>query len=176
MVAPVRPNPAKTFGREKVVYTATISSYLTALTAAEATAVGNLDISCYLMSDWGRPTQNTNRVQYARRLCDTTQYEAVGTTNYTGGDIRYSIDPQAALLSDAKKAYEKFPAGTVGYFIQRLGVNVTTDLAAAQFVNIWPVEFGPQMVTPSSDGEDAEAIVMQTFTISAPPKFQLAIT
>lgn len=176
MVAPVRPNPAKTFQREKVVYTSTIASYLTALTAAEATAAGNLDISCYLMSDWGRPSQNTNRVQYARRLCDGAQYETIGTANYTGGDLRYSIDPQAALASNAKKAYEKFPAGTTGFFIQRLGVNVVTDLAATQFVNVYPIEFGPQIVMPSSDGEDQEAIVMQSFAVSAPPVFQLAIT
>lgn len=176
MAAPIRVPATKTFQREKVVFTATIASYLTALTAAEASAAGNLDISCYLMGSWGRPTQNTNRVTLNRRLCDGAQYEQIGTTTYTGGDLSYAIATQAAALSDGKKAYEKFPEGTTGFLIQRLGVNVVTDLAAAQFVNIFPVEFGPQMITVSGDDEASEAVVMQSFAITAPPKFNLVIT
>jgi hypothetical protein len=176
MAAPIRVPASKTFQREKVVFASAIAAYQTALTTAEATAAGNLDISCYLMSTWGRPTQNTNRVTLNRRLCDGAQYEQIGITTYTGGDLQYAVSPQAAAASDGKKAFEKFPEGTTGFFIQRLSVAVNTDLASGQFVNIFPVEFGPGMITVSGDDEASEAVVMQSFAITAPPKFSLAIT
>lgn len=176
MAAPIRVAATKTFQREKVVFASAVANYLTALSTAEATAAGNLDISCYLMAEWGRPAQNTNRVQLTRRLCDGAQYEQIGTTNYTGGELTYAIDPQAAAASNGKKAYEKFPEGTSGFFIQRLGPAVSLDLAAAQFVNIFPVSFGPQMIQPSSNGEEQEAVVMQSYAITAPPAFNIAIS
>lgn len=175
MAAPVRPAATKTFQAEKWVWVPTIAN-INAPTLTEVNAATGLDISCYLHSDTTRPTQNTNRVQLARRLCDGAQYEQIGTTTYAGGDMKYAVNPQAAAGSPAKAAYEKFPEGTTGYLVRRLGINVQTDFATGQFVDVFPVSFGPAMPMPSSDGEEQEAVVMQSFAVTGPPAFIKAIS
>lgn len=174
MAAPVRIAATKTFQAEKWVFVPTIAN-INAPTLAEVNAAGGLDISCFLHADTGRPAQNTNRVQLARRLCDGAQYEQIGTTTYTGGDMKYAVNPQAAALSDGKKAYEKFPDGTTGFLVRRLGINVQTDAATGQFVDVFPVAFGPAMPMPSSDGEEQEAVIMQSFAVTGPPAFIKAL-
>ena len=174
MAAPIRIAATKTFMREKWVYVPTIANQ-SAPTLVEVNAATGLDISCYLHADTAKPAQNTNRVQLARRLCDGAQYEQIGTTNYTGGDMKYAVNPQAAAASDGKKAFEKFPEGTVGFLVRRLGIAVATDFATGQFVDTFPVEFGPAMPMPSSDGEEQEAVIMQAFAITGPPTFIKAI-
>lgn len=174
MAAPIRPAGSKAFQKEKWVYSATIAD-ITAPTTAEVTAAGNLDVSCYLFNGSARPAQNTNRVTRERRICDGAQYEQIGTTTYTGGDLQYVVEPQAAGASNGKKAWEKFPSGTVGFLIRRLGLDVNTDLAAGQFVDVFPVELGPGMPTTVGDNESAEVGVMQSFAITGPPSFIKAI-
>lgn len=168
MAAPIRIAATKTFTREKWLYVPAIAN-INSPALTEANAAASLDVSCYLHADTTKPTQNTNRVQLARRLCDGAQYEQIGTTTYTGGDMKYAVDPQAAALSNGKKAYEKFPEGTVGFLMRRLGIAVATDLATGQFVTTFPVEFGPGIDMPSSDGEEQEAVIMQSFAITGPP-------
>lgn len=173
MAAPIRIAATKTFQREKWLYVPTIAN-INSPTVTEVNAASGLDISCYLHSDTTRPTQNTNRVQLARRLCDGAQYEQIGTTTYAGGDLKYAVNPQAAAASDGKKAYEKFPEGTTGFLVRRLGKAVATDVAAGDFLDIFPVEFGPGMPMPSSDGEEQEAVIMQAFAVTGPPAFMKA--
>ena len=174
MAAPIRIASTKAFQREKWVYVPTIAN-INAPTAAEVTAGTVLDISCYLFDSTGRPQQNTNRVTLDRRICDGAQYEQIGTSTYTGGEMLYAVNPQAAALSDGKKAWEKFPAGTTGYLVRRLGMDVNTDLAAGQFVDVFPVEFGPQMPTTAGQGESSEVAVTQSFAVTSAPAFIKAI-
>lgn len=174
MAAPIRPASTKAFTKEKWVYVVTIAS-ITAPTAAEVTAGTVLDVSCYLFDSTGRPTQNTNRVTLERRICDGAVYEQIGTTTYGGGEMLYAVNPQAVAATDGKKAFEKFPAGTVGYLVRRFGVDVNTDLAAGQFVDVFPVEFGPQMPTTVGSGENAEVAITQSFAITSAPAFIKAI-
>lgn len=174
MTAPIRPASAKAFTREKWVYVATIASQ-SAPTVAEVTAGTVLDISCYLFDTSANPTQNTNLVEKVRRICDGAIYQQIGTTTYSGGEMLYALQPQAAALSNGKKAWEKFPSGTTGYLVRRFDVDVNTDLAAGQFIDVFPVEFGPQMPVKVGDGEAAEVGVTQTFAITGPPSFVVAI-
>lgn len=174
MAAPIRPAASKAFQREKWVFVPTIAD-IAEPTVTEVTAGTVLDISCYLFASTAKPSQSTNLVTAERRLCDGADYQQVGTTTYSGGEMTAAFDPQAAALSDGKKAYEKFPAGTTGYLVRRLGINVQTDLAATQFVDVFPVEFGPGMPMPSSDGEEQEAVITQSFAVTGPPAFIKAI-
>lgn len=174
MTAPIRPASTKAFQREKWVFVPTIAS-ITAPTVAEVTGASTLDVSCYLFDSTGRPAQNTNRVTLERRICDGAQYEQIGTTTYTGGDMMYAVDPQAAAASTGKKAWEKFPDGTTGFLVRRLGIDVNTDLAAGQFVDVFPVSFGPAMPTTVGDNDSAEVGISQAFAITAPPAFIKAV-
>lgn len=174
MAAPIRPAASKAYGREKWVFVPTIAN-INAPTVAEVTAVSALDISCYLFESSARPTATTNLVDRERRICDTTTFQQVGTTTYAGGEMVASFDPQAAALSDGKKAWEKFPEGTTGYLVRRLGTLVATDLAAAQFVDVFPVEFGVPVPGTTGDGEARENSFTSTFAITSTPAFNKAI-
>lgn len=179
MAAPINPASSKAFGREKWVYVVTIAN-TSAPTAAELIAGTVLDISCYLYDESARPTQSTNAVTKAKRICDTIQFQQIGLTTYSGGELTYAFDPQAAALSNGKKAWEKFGSGdpavtTSGYLVRRMGTVVATDLAAAQFVDVFPVEIGPGMPTTIGDGESAENAAMHQFVITAAPTFNKAV-
>lgn len=174
MAAPIRPPSAKAYGREKWAYVPTVAN-INAPTLAELNAAAGLDISCYLFDSSTRPTQNTNLVTKERRVCDTKQFQQVGNTDPTGGEITYALDPQAAALSDGKKAWEKIGAGATGFLVRRLGIDVNTDFAAGQFVDVFPVEFGPSMPIKVGDGEAAEVGATASFAITADPAYIKAI-
>lgn len=174
MTAPIRPASSKAFQREKWIFVPTIASATLAPTVAE-TGGTSLDISCMLFDGTARPQQNTNLVDRVRRICDGATYQQVGTTNYTGGEMLAAFDPQAAAASNGKKAWEKFPEGTTGFMVRRNGIAVATDIAAGQFVDSFPVEFGPPMPTTVGDGENSENAFVSTFAITGPPAFNVAV-
>lgn len=174
MAAPINPGATKAFGKEKWVFVPTIADK-NAPSVAVVNGATSLDVSCFLYDDFTRPTQSTNVVTRKRRICDTVQYQQIGVTTYGSGEMQYSVDPQAAALSNGKLAYEKFPAGTVGFLLRRLGIDVATDLAIGQFVDVFPVEFGPPLPGIMGDGETAEVGVSNTYAITSAPAFTKAL-
>jgi hypothetical protein len=175
MTAPIRPTSSKAYGNEKWAWVPAIAAILTPA-IAEVTAAGGLDISCMLFSDTGKPAQSTNLVSRARRVCDTKTYQQVGSTSYTGGEMHASFDPQGAAASNGVKAWEKFPEGTLGFLVRRLGILAATDFSVGQFVDAFPVEFGPPFPYVQGDDEAAENAFMSTFAITGPPALKVAIT
>lgn len=175
MTAPIRPTSSKANGREKWVFVPAVAAIATPA-IAEVNAAGGLDISCMLFAATGKPTQNTNLVNREQRLCDTVTFQQVGTTTYAGGQMLVAFDPQGAAASAGVKAWEKFPEGTAGFLIRRLGIAVATDMAVGQFVDVFPVEFGPPMPTIQGDSESAENAFTSTFAITSTPSFKVAIT
>lgn len=175
MAAPINPGSTKTFGKEKWAFVSTIATPASPSAGTEVNAASSLDISCFLYDDFDRPGKNTNTVTKKRRVCDTVQYQQIGVTQFSGGELTYSVDPQAVAGSNGKKAFEKLPAGTTGYLVRRLGIDVNTDFASGQFVDVFPVEVGPQLPGNMGDGETAEAGITQTFVITAAPQFIKAL-
>ncbi|MCW2785247.1 MAG: hypothetical protein JWP74_1764 [Marmoricola sp.] len=173
MAAPLRPPSSKAYGRETWIFTPTIAS-ITAPTAVEINAAGGLDISCMLFSDTAKPGQSTNLVDRERRLCDTVTFQQIGTTTFSGGEMKAAFDPQGAAASNGVKAWEKFPEGTTGFLVRRLGLATATAVAAGQFVDVFPVEFGPPMPTVQGDGESAENAFVSTFAVTSTPAFKVA--
>lgn len=174
MAQPLRPTSVKAFGRETWIFTPTIAS-ITAPTAAEVNAAGGLDISCMLFASTARPTKNTNLVDRERRVCDTVTFQQVGTTSFGGGEMLAAFDQQGAAASNGVKAWEKFPEGTTGYLVRRLGIVVATTPAAGQFVDVFPVEFGLPVPIIQGDGEAAEVGFSSTFAVTSTPAFKVAI-
>lgn len=174
MTEPLRPAATKTYGKENWVFVPTIASATLAPTAAEYTA--GTDISRIVFADGApAPTQATNRASASRRYADTEQYEFIGSTQYTGGDIVYQFGPQGAAASDAVKLWETIPTGTTGFLVRRMGIARATAGAAGQFVDIFPVEFGPSMPVDHGDAEASEAAAMATFAVTSAPAFKKAI-
>lgn len=174
MAEPIRPAATSTFGRENWIFVPTVADQ-DSPAVAEVNSASGLDISRVLMASTGRPAQATNRVTAERRLGDTEQYEFIGTTTYTGGDMTYAFNPQGAAASDGKKLWELIPGGTTGYLVRRMGVDSATTPAAGQFVDVYPVEFGPSIPGTSGDGEEAESIASASFAVTGPPSFNVAI-
>ena len=50
-----------------------------------------------------------------------------------------------------------------------------TAPTAGQFVDVFPVEFGPSMPTKQGDGESSEAAAMCSYAITSAPAFNKAL-
>lgn len=174
MAEPLRPAPTKTFGRENWIFVPTIAS-TSAPTAVEVTAASALDITRIAFASTGKPAQSTTRATAERRLGDTKTYEFIGTSTVTGGDMLYAFADQAAAAADGKKLYEKIPEGTSGYLVQRKGVARATAPTAGQFVNVYPVEFGPSFPADAGDGESAESAMVAAFAVTGEPAINVAL-
>lgn len=174
MVAPTRPAGTKQYLRDKWVFVPTLTS-TTAPSLAEVNAASALDITKMMYASSARPTQSTNMARAPKRLGDAASYEFVGESQASIGEIRYSFNPQGAALSEGKKAFEKFPAGTTGFLVNRLGIDRDTDLAVGQFVTVYPVEFGEQHETPEGDGEGAEVAIVQPVAQTGPKSLNKAL-
>lgn len=174
MADPIRPAATLTHGRENWIFVPTIAD-VTAPSVTEVTATSALDITRIAFASTGEPSQSTNRVTSERRLGDTVVFERIGDTSYTGGDMLYQFAPQAADGSDGKKMWEKIPEGTSGFLVRRMGVARATAPTAGQFVDVYPVEFGPSIPTKSGDGESSEAAASCAFAITDQPAFNVAL-
>jgi hypothetical protein len=176
MTAPSRPAAASVFGKENWVFMTSVASTALIPTAVEWNAGTSLDVTLIEFADTARPTQTTNRVTQERRLGDTVLYEQIGNTTYQGGDAHYQIQPQAAVGAAGKAFFEKIPAGTSGFLGQRLNIANATTAAAGQFVNCYPVTFGPSFPLQAGDGETAEAGMTATFAVTGQPAISVALT
>lgn len=174
MAEPLRPDPTKLYGRENWIFVPTLADKR-APVLTEVTAASGLDVTRIVFASTGKPSQTTNRPTAARRLGDTRAYEFIGESNVTGGDMTYAFADQAAAASAGKKLYELIPEGTTGYLVQRKGVARATAPAAGQFVNVYPVEFGPSFPADEGDGESAESAMTCAFAITSDPAINVAI-
>jgi hypothetical protein len=174
MAAPVRPASVSTYGRDKWWFVPTFTDY-TAPKLSELNAGGSLDVSCYLFDSTDKPTVENNRVTKNRRICDTAEYEQIGNAKFNGGNLQYAIDPQAAAGSNGKKALETLTPGSSGFLVRRLGIDVQTDPAVGNFVNVYPIQLGNSHIQPIGDGETEEASVTQPFAITGPPTQNVAL-
>ena len=122
--------------------------------ATEINAATAVDISGYIMagaftlaSEQGRGTN--------RRLGSKQTFQRLGRDNPTIEDIRYVYYPQAAAADPNNKAYETLISGYAGFIVVRYGLDAqTVDFAAAQKVDIWPVEFGVQRKDPPPEDDE----------------------
>lgn len=178
MAEPLRPAAAKTYGRENWIFVPTIASATLAPTVAEITGASSLDVTRIAFAG-GEPELNstTNRVKLDRRAGDTEAFEFIGETSYEGGDCVMQFSPQAAALSDGKKAWEKFAAGGVtGYVCKREDIaRATTPVAGAFLSKVIPVEFGPGVPTKQGEGEAGQGAFRVTFAVTSQPVFNIAI-
>lgn len=175
MTTPLRPAAVTALSNENWIFVATIASQA-APTATEINAAGSLDFTNIAFNDGtDRPAQNTNLATAERRIGDGGQYQYVGISTYTGGTLLYQFDPQSSTGADGRKLWEKIPSGTTGFLVRRLGVAQGTTPAAAQKVDVYPVQFGPSMPTTVGDQDSAETAATASFAITGPPSFNVAV-
>lgn len=174
MAAPLRPAATKGYLRDKWIFVPTLADE-EAPTVAELTGASALDVTNMFFASSARPSVTTNLARAPKRLGDAETFEFVGETQSTIGEIRYAFNPQGAPLSEGKLAYEKFPLNTTGYLVNRLGLDRDTDIAAAQNVTVYPVEFGAQNEVLEGEGEGAEVAIAQTVAQTGPKTLNVAV-
>jgi hypothetical protein len=175
MAAPIRPAGTKFYLRSKWVFVPTGTYAPDAPSVAILSAATALDVTKMFFASSATPTQTTNLAKAPKRLGDGETYEFVGESSPSFGEVRYSFNPQGAALSDGVKAFEKFPPGTTGFLVNRLGLDRDADLAIGQFVTSYPVEFGPQQEVPEGDAEGAEVGIVQTVAQTGPKSMKKAL-
>lgn len=180
MPEPVRPTPAKTFGRENYIFIPTIAAAALTPTVAEASGASALDITRVVFES-GEPSVNgtTERVELDPRAGDDETFEFIGKTKYEGGEMVGGWNPQAAAGSDDKKGWEKFlntSGNVVGFLAKRENVVRAQAIAATQRLSwVVPVEFGPPIPTKQGSGPAAQSAFKVAFAVSGSPKFDVAI-
>jgi hypothetical protein len=155
----VIPESVTAEGNVKVAFVPAIASK-SAPTVAELTATGAVDLSCYLMPDWGGISADQNKGE-SRRFCSTESFDQLGTIKRSIGDIVYTYLPQATGTDPANKVYTALQKGTKGYLVIRYGLPSTTAFAAAQKVDLIPVEMGARSKAVAGSDEFAPLTVSQ---------------
>lgn len=137
-------------GNLKVVYVATIA-IPSVPTQAECRAAGIIDLSCYLTGDGFNPSTD-EQVVTDERLCSVQTFEEPG--RYTDRlDIIYVYQGQALTAAD-NKAFATLARLTGGYLVCRWGASYSTDLTAANIVDVIPVKAGIQVKgKPEANGK-----------------------
>ena len=165
MAAPINPTGVGVQGNYKVVWVETLTNPDNP-SLAEINGATSLDVSYYLYAEGWVPGVNSNRVTAPRRLASRKSQERFGTTTETLGDLVYVVDPQAAAGSDGKKAFEALTEGSTGYFVERPGSDADADVAVGEFVNVYPVELGAQVITGDTTDEASEFQVTQPVSVT----------
>lgn len=170
MAAPIFPASVTVQGNIKL-------QWVPALTVAgpevadEINATGSLDVSCFVAGDAWNPDYEQNKGEAPRRLCTKVSADRFGNLKYTLPDLMYSTDPQAASGSDGKKAYATLQPGLKGFLVARYGLDaIEEDWAAAQIVDVWPVELGPRLKVADPSNEFNEFMVKQSIILASPYK------
>jgi hypothetical protein len=147
----VYPEGVRARGNESVIFVPGVIAVPTAPTIAELTAVGTVNISCWLSGF--QPQGNQDSVE-DRRLCSEQIFEDPGDVAISIDNLEYVYYPQAATPSATNKAYEVMKRDVTGYVVDRRGLNArTVAIAAAQKVDIYPVRLGEQFRMPLDPGE-----------------------
>lgn len=119
-------------------------------TTAELAAASAQHLTCHIF-----PVAPTGSVQRntKRRMCSKQAYEILGATEYTIDDLQYVYDVQDPE-SAVHEAYAALVPGTKGYLVFRWGIDVATEWATGQVVDVFPVTLGPQNKMPPAENDE----------------------
>lgn len=120
----------------KLQWVTTIAVTTVPKVATEIKAASSLDLTCYLKEPWGVSTSVETVEDW--RACLRTVLATPGTSKTELQDL--TITHKVQVPADvANKAYAALAPGTQGYLVARYGLDVDTDWAAAQIVDVFPV-------------------------------------
>jgi hypothetical protein len=176
MTAPLRPAATKAYLRKKIILVTDPAYDPDAPSLAILNGASALDVTNMFFASSADPSQSTNMARAPKRVGDGVTYEFVGETQSSIGEVRYSMDPQGAALSDGVKCFEFLPEGTTGHYVVRWGIDRDVDLAVTtQRVTSRPFEAGPQLEVPEGDAEGAEVAIVQALAATGPQSMRKAI-
>lgn len=174
MAAPIKPALVRAQAAESWIWVPAIAD-VNAPTLAEVNAAAGFNLSCSVFADQEGVTATTAKVSLPRRLCETDTFEVNDTTTWSAPDFMVSFDPQGAAASDGKKAWEAMDDNAAGFMVQRQGIDSSADVAAGQFVNVFPAQLGTKVATKTSTGADGVFAFMVGVSITDTPAQNVAI-
>lgn len=163
MVAPTKPRKVRAHGKDSWWLVPAVANK-TAPSAAEINASTGINISCTVLAEGDSLTAETSKVTLPAYLCETEQFEGNDSTTFSMGDVVGGFDPQAAVASNDKKAFEFLRNGFTGFAVRRQGITAdqtASEAASGQFFDVVPVEIARAI--PGKSGNDSSAI----YTFSA---------
>lgn len=179
MPAPVKPKKVQVNGRQSFWLVPSVAD-LTAPTVEEINAAGGINLSCTLLKSMVIAFQPTfNKVTLEATACEMDTFEANDSTAWTFPNLRGAFDPQAAVDSDDKKAFEFLADGFDGVLVIRNGkpADVSApEAVAGEFFNL-----GRVSITPAADVSDGTSAANITtweagVAVLARPVFGVAAT
>lgn len=177
MAAPVMPRKVQANGKDSW-YLVPAIAVKTAPTVAEVNATTGINVSCALLASFEGVTGSTGKVTLDRYLCETEQFEANDNTVFTMSDIVGGFDPQAAVSSDDKKAFEFLRNGFVGFAVRRQGIVAkgSAGVTSGQFVDVVPVDIAKAIPTKSNTDASGIYTFMAGVAVTGGPEFNVAVT
>lgn len=137
-----------------------------------AELAAGIDITCYLTAQLA-PNADVATVT-DDRMCLRQVLEAPGSVTYSIDELMYVYDVQNPA-SVSNELYAAVPRGTTGFIIIRYGIDVdVAPVAATQFVDVYPVEWGPQIKMPGE--RNTKAKVRQKPFVTGPMQQDVAFT
>lgn len=158
-------------GNQKVLLVAAIAN-TAAPTVAELTAVGVVDISCYLTGDGFTPSLS-EQVIADERLCSKQTYEQPGRSQY-GLEVAYIDNTNSPNMATDNKAKDTLVPGTAQYLVVRRGKDFATAITAADKVTVYPIKPGKYNELP---GEANSVLkIGQKLFVTGEVKTSVAVT
>jgi hypothetical protein len=158
-------------GNQKVLLVAAIAN-TAAPTVSELTAVGVVDISCYLTGDGFTPSLS-EQVVADERLCSKQTFEQPGRSQY-GLDVVYIDNTNSPNATTDNKAKDTLVPGTAQYVVIRRGKDFSTAIAAADKVTVYPIKAGAYNEMPGAANEVLK--IGQKLFVTADVKTSVAVT
>lgn len=145
-------------GFVKVTWVPTIAVQ-NAPTVAELAAGPNIDLECQITPD-GLAREASDDSVDTSRLCSVFTTMQVGRTSF-------NVSLTLVRLSGTDEAYATLLKGTVGFIVIRDTLPVGTAYAAAQKVQVYPVQLGTQSdATPAAN--EMQKFVLPMFVTADP--------
>lgn len=162
-------------GNTSVVVVQTMAAPGVPSLATDIGAASSVNVSCYLYQG-GVPTKAQSVGDRPRRICSKKTLQAFGNKSYTVTDLEYVYDPQGASSTTGNKARTALAEGSTVFLIVRRGLDSQTSaFVAAQKVDVWKVQLGPQNKTATGDGEFDEMTITQSVLVLTDPWEDVAV-
>ena len=150
-MALVIPPGIESDGADLLVWAPTLADPSTP-TVADAAGSSAFAFACYLTNTFdANASQDTTD---DKRYCSPDVSQIAGKTTWSIGQLEYITDPQNPE-SVSNKAAMAMVEGSKGFIIRRMGKDVETapELVAGDYVEVYSVTLGPQVLMPGEAGQ-----------------------
>lgn len=165
----IMPEHVSVMDNTKVALMTSVANLAAPSLATEINASSSLDVTCFVVGGFA-PTVQPSTAYPPPRLCGGLSLPVRGRSQLQPIRVRYVFHPQEADTTDNNKAKAFLAEGVLFFAMVRRGLPALTDaFTAAEKVQTWRFEAGPQNEIPSGDDDGAIWVVEQDWLPKAMP-------